>query len=127
MKVYNIFTGEVAEKYMANSVWRPVADFTHITEPSLTIPGQTEPIEVTVKKCLRGELLNSQYPTEKDYETEEDVADEPGYDLADAGEQLQSVAEQLQAVSQVQASTPEAPAQTQAPVAATPSLVHYYS
>lgn len=101
MKVYNIYTGEVAEKHMANSVWRPVADYTTITEESKTVPGMTEPIEVTVKKCLRGELLNSQYPTDEDYSEEDDPTEEPGYDLADAGEQMQSVAEQLASVQPV--------------------------
>lgn len=58
---------------------------------SLTAPDQVEPIEVTVRRCMRGEMLNLKetYYENEGAETEDeafsrmDNTDSPGFDLAD--------------------------------------------
>lgn len=76
---------------------RPVCDCEYY-EPgtSLTAPDQVEPIQVTVQRCLRGELLQSYKDVyyENDGKTEDealanlDETTSPGFDLADVSSLL---------------------------------------
>ena len=52
------FTGEIVKVEYASNRYIPVPDYSVNNEPSMTVPDQVEPIEITVSRCLRGELLD---------------------------------------------------------------------
>lgn len=85
----NPITGELAYVRQFTKEWLPICDYSKNSGVSVTVPGQTEPIAVTVKKCLRGDLtaIKSGF-SDNDYG---DFGDdlEPGFDLADINEAME--------------------------------------
>lgn len=79
---------------------RPVCDCEHYEEgTSLTVPDQVEPVQVTVRRCMRGELIQDvkdvyyENDNVKDIDEALNNVDEtlsPGFDLADVPDLMAS-------------------------------------
>ncbi len=100
VKCVDIFTGEIVDVEYASRRYIPCSDYSVNTEPSMTVPDQVEPIEVTVRRCMRGELVNLGNKTPQ-YEFDDTVSfddvsfddlESPGADLADIPDLVSSVA-----------------------------------
>lgn len=93
------FTGEVVKQDYASNRFIPVPDYSVNNEPSMTVPDQVEPIEITVSRCLRGELLDIGKKPVYEFDSNVNIDDinfndleSPGADLADIESVVSSVA-----------------------------------
>lgn len=92
MEFLDKITGEIVKADYATNRLIPLPDYSVNNDPSETVPDQVEPIEVTVRRCMRGELLSMGNKTPQYEFSEKTTIDQafgvedtevPGFDLAD--------------------------------------------